>query len=85
MIVIEHVPTGSRFRYPSTNDNIETHEGFVQVNYVPREFTLSADQDLTNVPDYHQYFQETETYAVRFPAQPKDPLNQYDVRDKIWD
>lgn len=79
MIIIEHVPTGGRFRYPSSNTNRETPDGFVQTQYVPREFKLSDNQDPTDVPDYHNVFQDTVTY----PAQPIDPLKQYDWRDKI--
>lgn len=79
MIVIEHIGTGRRFRYPSVNANIETPTGFVQVQYVPREFKLSSNQDSSDIPDYHQMFQETQTY----PAQPNDPLNQYEWRDQI--
>jgi hypothetical protein len=79
MIIIQHEATGGRFRYPSSNTNMETPDGFVQTQYVPREFILSPNQDPTDVPDYHNVFQETAVY----PAQPLDPLNQYDWRDKI--
>lgn len=85
MIIIEHVPTGGRFRYPSSNTNMETKDGFVQTQYVPREFKLSDNQDPSDVPDFHTVFQENGVDMVKanYPAQPKDPLNQYDWRDKI--
>jgi hypothetical protein len=67
------------------NTNRETPDGFVQTQYVPREFILSTNQDPTDVPDFHQVFQENgvDMVKVNYPAQPKDPLNQYDWRDKI--
>jgi hypothetical protein len=85
MIIIQHEVTGGRFRYPSTNTNRETPDGFIQEQYVPREFVLSANQDPTDVPDYHAVFQENGVDRLKgnFPAQPHDPLNQYDWRDKI--
>lgn len=58
MIVIRHEATGGRFRYPSHNINKETDEGFVQMQYVPPEFTLDANQDDTDLMDYHAVFQE---------------------------
>lgn len=79
MIVVEHKQTGGRFRYPSHNINEETEEGFTITQYVPPEFKLSDNQDPSDIPDFHAVFQEN----VRYPSQPKDPLNQTDWRDKI--
>ena len=85
MIIIQHEYTGGRFRYPSSNTNRETPEGFIQEQYVPREFVLAANQDPTGVPDFHAVFQENGRDMIKgnYPAQPLDPLKQYDYRDKI--
>jgi hypothetical protein len=84
MIIIQHEATGGRFRYPSSNTNKETKDGFVQVQYIPREFLLSANQDPTGVPDYHAVFQENGVEVVKgnYPAD-NDPINMHDWRDKI--
>lgn len=73
MIVIEDVLTQKRYTYPSTNANIETHAGFVQVNYVPYGFILSGSQDTSGL----------EAFTQDWPARPHDPLNQTRERDRI--
>jgi hypothetical protein len=76
-LVIEHVMTGKRYMFPRHNINMETPTGFVQTQYVPREFKLSEDQ--SPVPN-HFYHNAQHPY----PGQPKDALNQYYWRDKPW-
>lgn len=78
MIVIEHTGTGGRFRYPSHNTNQETEDGFIQTQFIPREFKLSDNQDPSDIPDYHTVF----TAGERWPVE-NDPIDQYNWRDKI--
>jgi len=73
MIVIEDMQTSKKYTYPSTNANIETPTGFVQVQYVPMGFRIANNQDSSGLqPFLHDW-----------PARPKDPLNQTHWRDKI--
>lgn len=76
-LVIEHVLTGQRYMFPKHNINMETETGFVQTQYVPREFKLSEDQTPVDAQFYHNA-------QHPYPNQPKDPLDQYNWRDRPW-
>ena len=56
MIVIEDRKTGERFKYPSTNVNIETWAGFIQTQYVPSGFIQSPNQDSSGLLDFHHVY-----------------------------
>ena len=68
MIVIENKRTGERFKYPSTNVNIETATGFIQTQYVPVGFFRSLDQDSSGLMDFHHVYPS-------YPAE-NDPLDR---------
>jgi hypothetical protein len=73
MIVIRHIPTGTRMMYPLMNINVMTTDLTSVEQYIPREFEIPLDQ--TPVPLYHPIAQ-----TLNWAATPHDPLNQY----KFW-
>ena len=79
MIVIEHLLTKEKFMFPSSNTNMETPTGFIQVQDVPRGFRLSPDQ--TPVPIHYYQTQQPESPIVRWEAESKDPLDKRNSRN----
>lgn len=75
MIVIQHIQTGERLKYPSTNANIETPTGFIQVQTIPRDFIPSGNQDSSGLMDFHHVYP---SYKWE-----NDPLDQDKWRDRI--
>lgn len=55
-IIIENIQTKERYRYPSVNANIETYEGFVQLQYVPEGFEYVDTPDSSDIMDFHHAY-----------------------------
>ena len=60
MIVIQDNVTLEKFKYPSTNSNIELYEDFLQVQDVPVGYTvLAEDPYASDYPHFHHVREET--------------------------